>query len=243
MRGKLPALTDGMKWRRGWGQSLSSFGTGRNGGESLPIYGECEPYYRSAEQIGNMPGGHLIVRKQSTRKDRIMKISLLLTLFFCVALVLPAQSQQTNALQWLEPVTFKTIEQGNISYYRYGDHSFVGADLLIRDRRCWKEFWAAHTAGILPAPPLPSVDFLNEMVMVTLLGYQTTGGGPKIGVLKISIDYNRKLHVFIEDNETPGLLDVITNPFHIIRLKRLPVRSLLFEHQRVSWGQPLPKEE
>lgn len=174
---------------------------------------------------------------------RIMRISPLLSLLFCLALVLPAQSQETSAFQWVEPVPFETVEQGEISYYRYGDRRFTGADMLIKDRRSWKEFWAAHIAGIQPPPALPYIDFLNEMVIVTLLGYQTTGGGPRIGVLKIGLGYNQKLLVFIEDNEKPGLLQVITNPFHIIRLKRLPVRSLVVEHQGAHWGQPLTSDK
>jgi hypothetical protein len=90
---------------------------------------------------------------------------------------------------------------------------------------------------------LPYIDFLNEMVIVTLLGHQTSGGGSKISVLKIGLGYNQKLLVFIEDNEKPGLLPVLTNPFHIIKLKRLPIRSLVFEHHRVPWVQPLTSDK
>jgi hypothetical protein len=43
-----------------------------------------------------------------------------------------------------------------------------------------------------------------------------------------------RLGVLIEDNETPGPLDVITNPYHIVKLKKLPVRSVAFEHQKAE---------
>ncbi|MDH7498966.1 MAG: hypothetical protein QHH30_01090 [candidate division NC10 bacterium] len=174
---------------------------------------------------------------------KVVSISPLLSLLFCLAWVLPAYSQEASPFPWVESVPFETVEQGGISHYRYGDRSFAGADMLIKDRRTWKEFWAAHTAGIQPPPALPYIDFLNEMVIVTLLGYQTTGGGSKISVLKIGLGFNQKLLVFIEDDEKPGLLQVITNPFHIIRLKRLPVRSLIFEHRGVHEGQPLVSDK
>jgi|GEM_PF-4156053 len=163
---------------------------------------------------------------------RIVSISPLLSLFFYLALVFPVQSQETSGFAWVEPVLFETIEQGEVSHYRYGDSSFAGADILIKDRRTWMEFWAAHTSGIEPPPPLPYVDFLNEMVIVTLLGYQTTGGGSKIGVFRIGLGFNGKLLVFVEDRVRPGLLQVITNPFHIVRLKKLPIRSVVFEHNK-----------
>lgn len=75
------------------------------------------------------------------------------------------------------------------------------------------------------------------MVIVTLLGYQTSGGEtPNIRLLEVNTDHGCNcLHVLIQDDETPGPLDVITNPFHIIKLKRLrpPVRSVVFEHQKL----------
>jgi hypothetical protein len=38
--------------------------------------------------------------------------------------------------------------------------------------------------------------------------------------------------VLIEDNYEPGLLTVITNPFHIVRLETLQASSVVFEHQK-----------
>ncbi|HVQ01811.1 MAG TPA: hypothetical protein VMT57_09910 [Candidatus Thermoplasmatota archaeon] len=159
-----------------------------------------------------------------------MKLKALLCFVSFIALVFPVSAQEPSPLYW-KSVKFVTVEQGQTSYYRYDDYKFLGADVLIRDQHIWKGFWALHTDGMQPQPELPYINFYEDMVIVTLLGYQNTGG-PNIEVLGVDIDRNRTLHVLIEDNTQPGLLTVITNPFHIIKVKRFAVHSIVFEHQK-----------
>jgi hypothetical protein len=142
----------------------------------------------------------------------------------------PVFAQERSLLEW-KGVEFVTIDQGQISYYRYGDEKFAGAAALIRDESLWKQFWTLHTYGMQPPPELPYVNFYDDMVIVALLGYQTTGG-PSIEALRVNIDHNRTLHVLVADNTEPGLLTVITNPFHIIKVPKVPVWSIVFEHQK-----------
>ncbi|CAG0941422.1 hypothetical protein BROC_01448 [Candidatus Brocadiaceae bacterium] len=161
-----------------------------------------------------------------------MRIKILLSLFLSFALVFPVFLQDTSSSELVKSIPFTTVEQGEISYYRYNDSSFIEADMLMRDRDTWREFWTVHTEGLQPAPVLPDVNFGKEMVIVSLLGLQSTGGGPSINVLEVNIDHDRRLHALIEDNENPGMLTILTNPFHIIKLKKLPVRSVVFEHRK-----------
>jgi hypothetical protein len=94
-----------------------------------------------------------------------------------------------------------------------------------------------HTEGLQPRPSLPIINFKKDMIIVTILGIQSSGGGPSTEVLKINTqDTCRCLTVLIEDNTTPGPLDVITNPFHIIKLRRLNVPSIVFEHKALMNG-------
>jgi hypothetical protein len=131
----------------------------------------------------------------------------------------------------LERKLIETVEQGEISYYHYDDLNFTGVDLLIKNQQTWQWFWALHTAGRVPAGREPQIDFGKEMVIVTILGTQRTGGGPSTQVLEVNTGHRgQSLHVLIRDDETPGLLQVITNPFHIIKLEKLPDPSVVFEH-------------
>jgi hypothetical protein len=126
-----------------------------------------------------------------------------------------------------------TVGQGEVSYYHYGDLNFTGADLVIKNRRIWEWFWAMHTAGTTPPPSLPDINFSEEMVIAVILGTQRSGAGPSIQVLEINTDEGSDcLHVLIQDNDTPGPANVITNPFHIVRLKTLQTSSVVFEHQK-----------
>jgi hypothetical protein len=49
-----------------------------------------------------------------------------------------------------QSVPFQTMDQGEISYFNYGDPDFFGADMVINDRNTWKWFWEKHTQGVQP---------------------------------------------------------------------------------------------
>ncbi|RJG01911.1 hypothetical protein D3878_10240 [Noviherbaspirillum sedimenti] len=50
--------------------------------------------------------------------------------------------------------------------------SAIGAQRLvvIRDIVAWDALWREHTAGILPSPPLPPINFSQNMVIGVFLG-------------------------------------------------------------------------
>jgi hypothetical protein len=129
-------------------------------------------------------------------------------------------------------IGFTTIAQGEVSFYRFLDPGFTGADLRIRDQVTWAWFWDLHTSGLFNPPPLPSVNFSTHEVIATVMGIQGTGGGPNIEVLEIETPHECScLRVVIQDDETPGPLDTLTNPFHIVKISRQRVTSVVFEHQ------------
>lgn len=134
-----------------------------------------------------------------------------------------------------ESVPFETIEKGEISYFRYGDPDFTGAEMVIKDPRTWIGFWHEHTEGIVPAPPVPFVDFRVHMVLVAVLGYQTSGGGPAIEIVSIEELHGdaqrpgRRILVRVAENTNPGPLDLVTNPFHIVKVRKAV--SVIFERR------------
>jgi len=137
-----------------------------------------------------------------------------------------------------QEIAFDTVAQGAITYHRYGDMDFVGGDMIITNAKTWAWFWRQHTSGLFPPPPLPEVDFEADMIIAVFLGWQSSGGRPRTEVRRADYDADCLcLRVQVEDDRTPGALRVITNPFHIIRIGRLPTDSIFFEHQR-----PAPAE-
>lgn len=113
--------------------------------------------------------------------------------------------------------------------------------MVIRDWKTWRWFWKRHTEGIYPSPPLPRVDFLKEIVLVVILGYQTSGGGgPSIEIKSVEEIFpftdiiGKRVRALVKENREPGPLDVITNPYHIVKLSK--GISVLFEHETMEKG-------
>jgi hypothetical protein len=149
---------------------------------------------------------------------------------FCFMLLLTLPGEALS-----QTVPFKTIAKGETSHYGYGDPDFAGAVMDVRDWGSWAWFWRMHNRGIRPMPPVPFVDFKTEMVLVAILGYQTSGGGPSIEVVSIEDLFaftrrqERTFRVLIGENRESGPLDVITNPYHIVRVKKSA--TVIFERE------------
>ena len=161
-----------------------------------------------------------------------MKTSALLV-FSSLAFLASTAATPSRMAATHQRIPFETVDQEEVSGFGFFDGGSAGVDLLILNDTTWRWFWAQNTANIVSPPPRPPIEFGREMVIATVLGYQTTGGGPNIRVLEVNRDAACGcLHVLIQDDETPGPTDNITNPFHIIKLEKLNVRSVVFEHQK-----------
>lgn len=149
----------------------------------------------------------------------------LLAVSLCLA---PFAARPVSGANGSIAVPFQELERGDVSGYRYLSPDFAGAELHITNRRSWQEFWALHTRGRSPAPPLPEINFTRQNVIAVLLGNQTSGGGPAIGVRSISRN-DRMTSIEVLEDRTPGPLTVITNPYQIVVTPSLG-RSIAFLH-------------
>jgi hypothetical protein len=72
------------------------------------------------------------------------------------------------------------------------------------------------------------------MVLVVLLGYQTSGG-PSVEIESIEEIFNsisnvsKGIRVNVKENREPGSITVITNPYHIVKVKKYG--SVVFERE------------
>ena len=89
----------------------------------------------------------------------------------------------------------------------------------IESQEQWQEFWVRHTSNVMPVPPLPPVDFDQDMIVAIVDRFQPNGGYALEITDVLQIDDG--LTVFATRKEpgpdciTPA---VITHPVHIIRL-------------------------
>lgn len=49
-------------------------------------------------------------------------------------------------------------------------------NLVIRDAAAWSDLWQQIHATVTPMPPVPAVDFSQEMVVASALGSKSSGG-------------------------------------------------------------------
>jgi hypothetical protein len=170
---------------------------------------------------------------------RILSIAVCLALFF--SLIWPAESPSQVFL------AFETVAKGEISHYSLDDPKFIGAEMAIGDPSTWEWFWRQHTRGGSPAPPLPFIDFRRETILAVLLGIQTSGGGPAIEIravedisdlpsISAKARYSRSLKIHVRENRTPGPLEVITNPFHIVKVNRTRLSAVFHRQPLESSG-------
>jgi hypothetical protein len=110
----------------------------------------------------------------------------------------------------------------------------LGSDLVIRDPQSWRHFWRQHTGRHGDDERPPHVNFRENVVIATIQGPQRSGGGPNITIAGVGHDGGLAT-ILIIDDERPGPLDVITNPFHVAVVGRrclAPGASVRFQHVR-----------
>jgi hypothetical protein len=80
----------------------------------------------------------------------------------------PAQPQR-------EPVPIARFRGGSSAFSTYSG-LVDSLRIVVRDSTAWRELWQQINRPFLPRPPLPSVDFQREMVVVAALGARPNTG-------------------------------------------------------------------
>lgn len=111
--------------------------------------------------------------------------------------------------------------------YGYQSALDAHAGLVVRDAAEWARVWKRHHAHVIPAPPLPEVDFAREMVLGITLGPRPTGGyGVRIRAARVR--ENALVAEIVESAPATGAIVpmVVTQPYAFVRVPRFdgPVR-------------------
>lgn len=116
----------------------------------------------------------------------------------------------------------ETIDIGTQSGYH------KRAEIVIKDENEWERIWNLHTSNLDQIPRIPKVDFKTEMVIAIFRG-EFPSSGFETEITNIT-EFSDKIVVTVtETNHLGGmLLDVMTYPFHIVKIKRseLPVEFI-----------------
>ena len=132
----------------------------------------------------------------------------------------------------LEDIPFKIISTGEQSSYEGGPTLVV-----IRQAAEWEPFWKQVTGDDSPAP---QVDFEKEMVIAGFAGVKPTSGY-YIKITNIK-EFDKNLHVSVEMGGW-GMLDVMTYPYQIVRLKKSNLPPLVRVTEITTKHHDLPARD
>lgn len=124
-------------------------------------------------------------------------------------------------------VPFDTIDQGTNTHLL--DMSGISRFAeVIRDEVAWRHAWGTHIGPRYPSPPLPAVDFANDVVVV--VAYGPSNPGTRLNVGSVTNTSNRLLvDVCITAGMSHGPVPaVVTYPYQILTLPR-PMKPIAFE--------------
>jgi hypothetical protein len=110
---------------------------------------------------------------------------------------------------------FRTLDLAQMSGYRYGEQSFGGEHMIVRDDRSFLRLWEDHTSNQEPPPPPPMVNFPREMALASFFGHWPTDGA-SVEIVRITRTWFGALRVEVRKHAEPGMLTVVTNPFHLV---------------------------
>jgi hypothetical protein len=111
-----------------------------------------------------------------------------------------------------QQVAFQTVEKASVS-----PSPLTGGIYVLRTVTEWSDFWSILKTSYIPQPPLPLVDFSEQVVIAVVDSSRTTGGHSiTITHLQTSADGVAVQAV----HQSPGLNCVVTQaldqPYHIV---------------------------
>lgn len=112
----------------------------------------------------------------------------------------------------------------NLAFRTVAMEAFSGIhsprNVVLRDAAAWATVWAEHTAGRFPPPPLPPVDFSQQMLVAIFAG--DLRGCHEFEIRRINA-VNERIVVEYEDRDisaTTICISAITNPMQVAAIAR-----------------------
>lgn len=113
------------------------------------------------------------------------------------------------------------LDQAAQSHFRYTSGMTEPRMIVIRGEAAWDSQWRLATARSGPPPPLPRVNFQDDMLLMAAMGPRGSGG--------FSVTFERVIEQgnvllafvrFTSPGPRCGAIAVITSPIDIVRLQR-----------------------
>ncbi|MCK4457835.1 MAG: hypothetical protein KAW39_08870 [Thermoplasmata archaeon] len=156
--------------------------------------------------------------EENTKPKRIVLILTLGVAYLLVASFLLVSEMSRP----IDGVPFTTFAEGSWGGFRYGDSSYAGEYMVIRDQSTWASFWYNHTSNRLPQPPVPTnISWNSQMVLVALQGFVSDCCASYVRFFHMQLEGDT-LYAHVENVHRDGMMTAVTNPYHIIVLQSVP---------------------
>ncbi|MGQ0649874.1 MAG: protease complex subunit PrcB family protein [Gemmatimonadaceae bacterium] len=107
--------------------------------------------------------------------------------------------------------------------------------LVIRDAASWNQFWGRMVAGVLPAPPAPTVDFSAHVVIAAAMGQRNTGGYTiTIDSVRLERDTIRAVVKSVSPGAGCGTIQILTAPVAAVTVNRVGAPVVLIERSETK---------
>jgi hypothetical protein len=120
------------------------------------------------------------------------------------------------------------VDESARVYYNDGGGLKDSVRLVIRDQRSWTDLWRQVTSEEKSPPPLPSVDFAHEMLLVAGAGRMSPGDQIRIdSVAEVGNTLSVVVRTRVECRKFPGT----SYPLEVVRTASSSKR-IVFEERR-----------
>ena len=138
----------------------------------------------------------------------------------------------------IDGVPFTTFAEGSWGGLRYGDSSYAGEYMVIRNQSAWASFWYNHTGNRLPQPPVPTnISWESQMVLVAYQGFVRNCCASYVRFFHMQLEGDT-LYAHVENVHRDGMMQAVTNPYHIIVLESVP--NVVFREASEAQDRPSP---
>jgi hypothetical protein len=111
-----------------------------------------------------------------------------------------------------QQMPFQTVEQGHVSPTQQASGIYV-----LRTATEWSSFWSVLKTSIIPQPPLPLVDF-SENVVIAVVDYSRSTGGYSITITHVLTSAASIAVQAVHQSPGQGCLvtQALDQPYHIV---------------------------
>ncbi len=150
-----------------------------------------------------------------THNTRVIAFLVVVVVILVGFLVWANAGALANLWRTQTAISFETIDQGQNGTIE------ERKNYVISNTTEWQDLWSLIHSSRNPAPPVPSVDFTREKVLVAFQGQQPSGGYQI--TFESVVDSGDALDVYVKEY-VPGAgcatATVITAPYHIVKIPK-----------------------